>query len=84
LRSEEDSPLEILGEITGIEVIAAGRSIRNLSHLQRLYGAGSWRKLKGVATVRLPDGTAALAEVHWHEAHGIGRRDLKIKRLLDG
>jgi len=47
------------------------------------YGAGRWRKLKGAATVRLPSGRIRRAELHWYEAHGIGKRDLKIKRYLD-
>ena len=73
---------EILGQVTEIEIIAIGRSIRILERLQRLYGRGRWRKLKGVATVRYSDGTVDIAEVHWYEANGIGRRDPKIKRIL--
>ncbi len=67
---------------TDIETIATGRAIRELPRLQRAYGKGRWRKLKGVARVALPDGTAALVELHWYEAHGIGRREPKIKRIL--
>lgn len=74
---------EIVGEITGVEIIAAGPAIRRLSLLQGLYGEGKWRKLKGTALVRLEDGRLCRAEVHWYEAHGIGRKRLKIKRLLD-
>lgn len=74
--------LEIIGEIREVETIAVGRSIRVLRLLERKYGRGHWRKLKGVALARLPDGTVAQAEVHWYEAHGVGRKDLRIKRLL--
>lgn len=74
---------EIIGEISDIETIAVGRSIRELSQLQERYGRGRWRKLKGIATIQLFDGTIRVAEVHWYEAHGIGRRRTKIKRFLD-
>ncbi|MCY7377052.1 MAG: hypothetical protein LH472_13920 [Pyrinomonadaceae bacterium] len=70
---------EIVGEITDIETIAAGNSIRVLPLLNRKYGKGRWRKKKGIATVKLIDETFRLAEIHWYEAHGIGKRDLKIK-----
>ena len=70
---------EIVGEIEQVETIAAGRSIRILSHLNKIYGKGRWRKKKGVASVKLRDGSIRLAEVHCYEAHGIGKRDLKIK-----
>ncbi len=69
---------EIVSEIE-IETIAIGKSIRVLSLLNKKYGKGRWRKKKGVATVKLDDGSFRLAEVHWYEAHGIGKRDLKIK-----
>ena len=62
-----------------IEKIAEGRGIRILPYLNRAYGKGRWRKLKGVATVELEDGTIRIAEIHWYEAHGIGKRDFKIK-----
>lgn len=65
------------------ETIASGRGIHILTRLVRLYGKGNWRKLKGFARVRLPDGTIAEAEIHWFEAHGIGKRRMKIKRLVD-
>lgn len=75
---------DILGEIADIETIASGSGIRDLARLQRRYGAGRWRKLKGIAPVLLRDGTIHLAEVHWYEAHGIGRKEFKIKfPLLD-
>jgi hypothetical protein len=70
---------EIVGEITEIEVIAAGTGIRDRARLRRVYGKGRWRKLKGVANVRLAGGTIRLAEIHWYEAHGIGKREFKLK-----
>ena len=75
---------KLRGEISEIEEIAAGKSIRILPVLQKLYGKGRWRKLKGIALVELPDGSVNRAELHWYEAsYGIGRRDMKIKYLLD-
>ena len=74
---------EILGDISSIETFAAGSGIRERTRLGRAYGRGRWRKRKGVARVRLPDGAEHLAEVHWYEAAGIGRREFKIKRLLE-
>jgi hypothetical protein len=73
---------EIVDEIKHAETIASGRGIHILNRLVRLYGRGNWRKLKGIATVRFEDGTIAEAEIHWFEAHGIGKRRMKIKRLL--
>lgn len=66
--------IEVLGAISSVETIAVGNAIRELKRLRRAYGPGRWRKLKGVAQVRLPDGTVREAEVHWYEAHGIGKR----------
>lgn len=74
---------EIVGPITAVETIAAGRSIRQLWRLRRRHGQGRWRKLKGTATVRLASGEVRRAEIHWYEAHGIGRVRHKIKRFLD-
>lgn len=75
---------EIVGEIAAVEVIAAGKAIRDLRRLRKQYGNGRWRKLKGIATVRFLDGTVHTAEVHWYEAHSIGRREYKLKfPLLD-
>ena len=75
---------ELVGEITNIEAIAIRRSIRELTRLRRRYGEGRWRKLKGIATVKLRDGSIHTAEIHWYEAHGIGRKELKLKLpLLD-
>lgn len=76
-------PFEIVGEIRQIETIAAGKGIRDLQRLRRLYGGGRWRKLKGVASVRLRSGTIRTAELHWYEAHGIGRKEIKRKRYVD-
>jgi len=73
---------EIIGEITNIETIAVGSSIREIARLRKVYGAGRWRKLKGMAMVRLSEGTICKAEVHWYEAHGIGKKETKIKRIL--
>jgi len=74
---------EIVGEITVVETIAAGKGIRDLRRLRRSYGKGRWRKMKGVATVRVPNGKLRRVELHWFEAHGIGKRDLKIKLYLE-
>jgi hypothetical protein len=74
---------EIVGQISEIEVIAAGSGIRILPLLRERYGRGRWRKLKGIANVRLSDGTIRLAEIHWFEAHGIGKRKMRIKLYLD-
>jgi hypothetical protein len=71
------------GEITDVEVIATGRAVRVRGKLRKVYGGGRWRKLKGRALVELPDGSVALAELHWYEAHGVGRKDMKVKRLLE-
>lgn len=73
---------EIVGAITQVETFAKGKSIREVGRLRKRYGGGNWRKRKGVAKVRLSDGTEALAEVHWYEAHGLGKFEFKIKRLL--
>lgn len=74
---------EIIGEITDVEIIAVENSIRDLSRIREKYGHGRWRKLKGVASVKLAGGSIRSAEVHWYEAHGIGKRNMKIKRLLN-
>jgi hypothetical protein len=75
--------VEIITPIERIEIIATGTSIRDIARLRRRYGKGRWRKLKGVAQVRLRSGRIRLAELHWYEAHGIGRKELKRKRYLD-
>ena len=74
---------EIIGEIEGIEVIAKGLSVRERARLTVQFGRGRWRKLKGKATVRLATGAVCRVELHWYEAHGVGRRKLKIKRFLE-
>lgn len=73
---------EIIGEITEVETIAVGSKIREIVRLREQFGKGRWRKLKGVATVRLKNGRIRKVELHWYEAHGIGKRKLKIKRYL--
>ena len=73
---------KIIGDITHVETFAVGSSVREIARLRKLYGRGRWRKRKGVARVRLEDGTLHLAEVHWYEASGIGKREFKIKRFL--
>ena len=74
---------EVLGNISNIEIIAIGGKIRILPYLQQEFGRGRWRKLKGVANVKLDSGDIRLAEVHWFEAHGIGKKLLRIKTFLD-
>lgn len=72
----------IVGSVRVVETIARGRGIHELRRLRKSHGNGSWRKLKGFATIRFSDGETRIAELHWYEAHGIGRREIKIKRLL--
>jgi len=74
---------EIIGEIENIETIAIGGRIKDIMRLRKKYGSAKWRKLKGVAKVRFQSGKICNAEIHWYEAHGIGRKKLKIKKLLD-
>jgi len=74
---------EIIGKIEEIETMAIGGSIRDIMRLQKQFGRGRWRKIKGVAKVRLQNGQIRKAELHWYEAHGIGKRKMKIKRFLD-
>ena len=73
---------EIIGEILHVETIAEGNGIRNLPLLRKQHGLGNWRKKKGVAQIKLPDGSLVTAEVHWYEAHGIGKVKFKIKEWL--
>ncbi len=73
---------EILSDIVAAEVVATGRDIRDLRRLQRRYGKGRWRKMKGAATIRLANGRVRRAELHWYEAHGIGKKEFKRKRYL--
>ncbi len=74
---------EIVTPIIEIETIASGSGIRILALLRKQYGGRYWRKLKGTATVRLDDGTIRLAELHWFEAHGIGKKKIRIKKFLE-
>lgn len=74
---------EVVGKIEQVETVAAGLSVKVRSVLRKVYGRGRWRKLKGIATVRLTNGNLRRVELHWYEAHGIGKRDLKIKKYLD-
>lgn len=73
---------EIVGDIIDVETIAVGKSIRILKRLKRFYGEGRWRKLKGIAKVKLPDGTICKAEIHWYESSNVGKKEFKIKRIL--
>jgi hypothetical protein len=74
---------EVIGEISDIETIARGPSVRERARLRKQFGGGRWRKVKGTASVRLANGRIQTVELHWYEAHGIGRKKLKIKRYLD-
>jgi hypothetical protein len=74
---------KVVGQLYDFEVIAVGWSIRDLPRLRKLYGSGRWRKLKGIGEVVTASGRIRLAEVHWYEAHGIGKKELKVKRYLD-
>lgn len=74
---------EIIGHIESVETIAVGGRIREIMRLRKRFGAGQWKKLKGIARLRLASGVVRKAEVHWYEAHGIGRRKIKIKRFLE-
>jgi hypothetical protein len=76
-------PVSIVGEIRDVQVIAAGLGVRDRARLRRLYGGSRWRKMKGVARMRLRNGDVRLAELHWYEAHGVGRKEVKRKRYLD-
>jgi hypothetical protein len=74
---------EIIGKTVQIELIASGKGINDLKRLEKQYGQGNWRKLKGVALVRLENGNIRKAELHWYEAHGRGKKEIKRKRYLD-
>ena len=74
---------KLIGKIENVETIAVGTRIRDVARLHKLYGKGRWRKLKGVGRVRLADGSEYQAELHWYEAHGIGKKEMKVKYLLD-
>lgn len=74
---------EIISEIVSPTTIARGSGIRELKRLRRIYGQGQWRKRKGLATIRLSNGSVHEAEIHWYEATGIGKREFKLKRILE-
>ena len=74
---------QIIDEIKHKEVVAIGKSIREISRLRKIYGDGKWRKMKGITRVRLSDKTICGVEIHWYEAHGIGKKEFKIKRIID-
>ena len=74
---------EIIGVIEEKEIIAIGGKIRDIMRIQKQHGLGRWRKLKGIAKVRLESGKISRAEIHWYEAHGIGKKNMKIKRILE-
>jgi hypothetical protein len=75
------APFEIINDITETETIAVGNAIREINRLRKSYGSGRWRKKKGKATIRFSDGIIVKAELHWYESHGIGRKDMKIKKI---
>ncbi len=74
---------DLISEITELETIAVGSKIREVKRLRKQYGQGRWRKLKGIARIRLGSGRVRVAELHWYEAHGIGKKEIKRKRYLD-
>ena len=74
---------EITSAIDGVETIARGRGIRELKRLKRFYGPGKWRKRKGIATIKFENGSVFVAELHWYEASGIGKREFKVKKLIE-
>jgi hypothetical protein len=74
---------ELRGGISDAETIATGSGIRDIARLRKRYGRGRWRKRKGISEVRLPDGTITMADVHWYEASGIGKREIRIKHLIE-
>ncbi len=82
-QSDLSMHFEIISKITNIEIIAVNKSIRDIRRLEKEYGRGRWRKVKGVAQIRLHNGRVRKAEIHWYEAHGIGRKEFKRKRYLD-
>ena len=74
---------DIIDNISEVETIAKGAGIRELNRLRKLYGSGNWKKMKGIAHIRLSSGRIRLAELHWYEAHGIGKKEIKRKRYLE-
>lgn len=74
---------EIVSEIRNVVTFATGSGIREIARPQKQYGKGRWRKRKGTATILLPEGSLLVAEIHWYEATGIGRKEFKIKCLIE-
>jgi len=74
---------KIIGSIADVETIASGTGVRERRRLRKIYGGRSWKKLKGTAVIKLADGTICRAQLHWYEAHGIGTREFKIKRIME-
>ena len=74
---------KIIGTLSDIEIVATGKKIKELRRLRKVYGEGKWRKLKDNATIELENGSKYLAEIHWYEAHGIGKKELKIKKFIN-
>lgn len=74
---------EVISEISDIEIIAIQHAIRELSRLHKRFGRGRWRKMKGIALIRFENGEICEAELHWYEAHGIGRKEFKIKQIIE-
>ena len=77
------SRFQVIGPVSDVRVVAVNRGIRELQRLRKLFGKGRWRKLKGTASVRFANGMTFRAELHWYEAHGIGRRKMKVKQLFE-
>lgn len=73
---------KIVGKISNVEIIAVGSSIKEIARLRKNYGKGRWRKLKGVSKVQFADGDIVKVEIHWYEAHGIGKKEFKIKKII--
>jgi hypothetical protein len=74
---------EIISAVSAVETISRGTGVREVKRLKRIYGQGNWRKRKGIAQIRFEDGSIFNAELHWYEATGIGKREFKVKRLID-
>jgi hypothetical protein len=77
------APFRLITELESVETIAEGSAIRDLHRLNKAYGRGHWRKRKGTGMIELENGSIRHAELHWYEAHGLGRKELKFKRYVD-
>ncbi len=73
---------EIISELSNVETFSVGSGIRELARLRKKYGVGRWRKRKGFARVKFSNGIIKRVELHWYEASGIGKKEVKIKRFL--